>query len=234
MRLAEIIRSGQQRLLRRSGLANTIAWQRRHWDKELAMEAASSWEVLGYRWGDPQQPDDRLGNYRHVLELLQGSLNPDACVLEIGSYGGKWTQYMLSARKVICVDLFDRSFDMLRRRFGERENLQFYKTKGDELRGIASASVDLIFSMDTLVRVPLGAIRRYLCETHRVLASGGGMILHLPCDALDMSRRKVFTRLSQAWIDRMASEAGFRDHTIDLKTLRHGALLLGRKDGSAG
>ena len=230
-RVSRAVHHVRQSLLKRTGIVNTTAWQRRNWEKELAVEAARPWDVLGYSWGDPEATQDQFGNYRRVLDLLRGGLTRESCVVEIGSYGGKWTQFMLGARSVICVDLFERSAEVLRQRFGARENLRFYKTNGNELRWISSSSADVVFSMDTLVRVPARSIRKYLVEAHRILAPGGRTILHLPCEEVEMSRRRGFTPLSKAWVTRTASEAGFRTYQIDAETLKHGILFLARKDG---
>lgn len=126
-------------------IRNRVDYQRRHWAEQLASEDPADAELLGYRWGDPQSADDRLGNYLRVFHLLQEKIHPSTCVLEIGSYGGKWTQYMRGARKIICADLIETSFDFVRKRLGEGCHLEFYRTEGDELKGIPSDSVDLVF-----------------------------------------------------------------------------------------
>jgi SAM-dependent methyltransferase len=219
------------RFLTWSGITNRISWQRRNWSAELARETrAKDWTRLGYSWGgDPNNTDDRLGNYARVLELLKSRVGPDSCVVEIGSYGGKWTQHLLLAREVIAVDLFDLSHEVLRRRFHNPGNLRFYKTSGSELAGIAAGTAQCVFTVDSLVRVPRWAIERYLSEIHRVLARGGNAIVHLPCDDLEFCRNARFTSLSRAWIQQALTRAGFSSFELDADTLKHGILVLAQR-----
>jgi SAM-dependent methyltransferase len=222
------------RVLRKRLVRNQIGWQRRHWERQLALDDPYAVSAQELRWGTPGCASDRLGDYARVLKLLQEEITPSSRVLEIGSYSGKWTQHMSQARLVICVDLFEASFDFLKKRVGDRVNLEFYKTRGDELRGIAGHSIDLVFTMDTLMRIPRRAIRRYLTEIFRVLAPGGSFIVHLPCREMGFCRGMYFTSLSRHWIDRAVRRAGFHDYVMDSTTLHHGVLLLGQKSGAIG
>lgn len=231
MTIGERLRQARDAVLKRSGVLNTIGWQRRHWAAQLALEAAQGTARIGYAWGDPERADDPLGNYRQVREWLREALAGASCVLEIGSYGGKWTRYLLEVPRVICVDLFAEAFEVLRRRFGDRPNLVWYQTAGDELAGIASASVDVVFSMDTLVRAPRGSVRRYLAEISRVLSPGGRLLLHLPCQEIPFCRRKGFTPLSRRWTLETARASGIEVEALDDRTLRHGVLVRARKPG---
>ncbi len=212
---------------------NRPDWQREHWQHALSEEDPRDVSGLGHRWGNPTEPNGRLGNYSHVLELLRSRIDSSTTVLEIGSYGGKWTAEMGGSKKIICVDLFESSFDFLRRRFqGTDFNLEFYKTRGDELEGVSSGSVDLVFSMDSLVRAPKAAVGRYVSETHRVLCPGGELIIHLPCDDSPFSVGMYFTSLKRSEIDPMLRKAGFGNFSIDATTLKHGVIVMAAKEES--
>ena len=215
---------------KKTGLVNNTAWNRYHWKKYLEKEKSGSLKgAVGYDWGNPESADDRLGNYKKISFFLQEHINHHTRVVEIGSYGGKWTQYMSKAGHVTCVDLFEESFDFLKERIGTGMNLQFYKTRGDELEGIAAQSTDLVFSMDTFVRVPAGSIRKYFFEIFRVLKKGGEVLIHLPCREIPFCRRKAFTSISTDWIKRAAQEAGFEQFRLDFDILKHGILFFGSK-----
>lgn len=209
---------------------NKPDWQRKHWAAALDKESSNHTATIGYRWGNPINENDRLGNYRHVLDLLRSKTDPSTTILEIGCYGGKWTERMVGVQKIICVDLFDESFEFIRNRFKDGYNLEFYRTRGDELEGVGSETVDLIFSMDSLVRAPRRAIRNYFKEMHRVLRSGGEVVVHLPCQDSPMSVGMYFTSLSRGWIERVVTTSGFSRYSIDDTTLKHGLLVLGKKD----
>lgn len=91
-----------------------------------------------------------MGNYRKIK----------VDILDLGCVGGKWTQYMLKAHRIFCVDLCDKFFNYIRKNL-PCDNIKFYKTRGNELWGIEDNSIDFIFSMDALVRVKKKYIRAY-------------------------------------------------------------------------
>jgi len=221
-------RYGRLSIIRKRLTRNNPQWQSRHWAEQLRNEDPSSASRIGFRWGDPSAENDRLGNYRRIYTLLRESIGPDTCILEIGSYGGKWTEHMKGARRIICVDLFDYCFEFLRQRLPEYP-IEFYRTTGDELKGISSESVDLVFSTDSLVRAPKHAIRNYIGEMMRVLVPGGHVIVHLPCDDSPLSPGMYFTSISRKQIEKLFRNAGFAQTIIDMETLKHGALVLAGK-----
>lgn len=213
---------------------NTIAHQRDYWRGVLNAEvqharATGSWSDLGKSWGDPEsvQAVDSLGrslgDYATVLRRLRGLVTTGSDVVEIGSYGGKWTRYLLHARHLWCVDLQGESLMALSLRFGPTPNATFYCTPGDDLADVPTSSVDLVFSMDSLVRTPLDAIASYLAEFYRVSRVGGHVLVHLPWDDSPGSRERNFTRLSRPWL--LAHISQFRRADLDETTLKHGLLL---------
>lgn len=204
--------------------ANTLAHQRLHWAQELSNYDWESKEIFGNEWGDPNNPKDRLGNYLELKNQLVGLVTSATIVLEIGSLAGKWTQYLLHAKRIICVDINEVGFDYIRKKL-PCQNIEFYLTKGNELKGIPSESVDLVFSLDTLVRVERSYINAYIKESHRVLKGNGCLFLHLPCNLKEDSVRRGFTDLSKADIIQMCNKAGFVEVQVDLNILKHGVLL---------
>ena len=108
-----------------------------------------------------------------VKRYLRPYVTQDSVVLEIGPGGGRWTQYLLPARKVVVVELNPQFFDYLRERFGaDAAKLSFYETSGYELAGIDSDSIDFVFSFGTFVHLPPEGIDEYLGEIRRVLRPG--------------------------------------------------------------
>lgn len=217
--------------LKRTGIINRPWFNRRHWKNYLRREAGSPVEKVGCDWGNPEASDDYYGNYREVLRRLQENISPGAQVVEIGSYGGKWTQYMTGAGRVTCVDLFEESFEFLKKRLEGKCTLEFYKTSGDELKGIASDSADLVFSMDSFVRMPPRAVQGYFFEIFRVLKNGGKVLIHLPANDIPFCRRKKFTDISLDWIRNTAAVAGFKNFQLDDSVLKHGILFYAQKLG---
>ena len=97
---------------------------------------------------------------------------------------------------------------------------KFYKTKGNELNGFRFGRVDLIFSMNSLVRCPKIDIKKYLIEFYRVLRPNGSIYLDLPCNEMPRSVSNGFTSISRSEIFSMRKDIKF-----DLITLKHGIIL---------
>lgn len=203
---------------------NLTAYQKWHWKNELAKYNWNSAKLFGYDWGDPENANDRWGNYLEIKNRMLSHITPTTCVLEIGSLGGKWTQYLLHARQIICADINELGFEYIKKKL-PCDNTKFYLTKGDELHGIDDGTVDFVFSLDTLVRVPKKFIRRYFAEAYRVLKPGGIIFLHLPCTQKPVSRAKGFTRLSLKEIERYCQESNFENMVIDKNIIIHGIIL---------
>ena len=213
---------------------NTVTFQKSFWAKKIAESNNDKKNFYGYDWGDPNKNQTKdcdgklLGNYLYIKNhyLLPGIKG--AVVLEIGSGGAKWTQYMKQAKKVICVDLADEIFAYIKKRL-KWKNLEFYKTSGSELRGVKSGSVDLAFSMDSLVRTSKPLLKNYFSEISRVLKVGGKICLHLPCDEAAGSRMRDFVKLSTKDIESYCRNNSLKIIDIDNRSITHGVILLAEK-----
>ena len=183
---------------------------------------------FGYEWGDPDDQNDRHGDYLAVKKMLLKSISPEKVTLEIGALGGKWTRYLLESKKVIAVDVNNYFEKYLRRKFPRSNNIEFYIGNGDELTGISNKSVDFVFSIDTFMRVRSDYIWSYIKETARVLTDEGGAILHLPNDDLPVSKSRRFIPITTDQINNMAHKY-FSEFVIDSCTLLHGSLLIVKK-----
>ena len=155
----------------------SLEWNRK-WGAMIAgFRPSREEDHFGDRWGDPRLMKPLLAVRRRFVEPY---LAPDQTIVEIGSGGGRWTQYLLRrARQVIAVELNPESFGYLARRFPDHaDRLRFYPTSGYEMAGIDAGSVDLVFSFDCLVHVEPDGIAAYLQATERVLRPGGRAVLH--------------------------------------------------------
>jgi len=106
-------------------------------------------------WGKSVEEEEILGNYLKLRDELLIPNIKDKIVLELGCLDGKWSQYIIPyAKHSYLVDLSKEILPVLQTRLLKKGGeYTFYETKGFELDGIADNSIDLIFSMDTLVRV---------------------------------------------------------------------------------
>lgn len=206
---------------------NTIA-QRTFWQNhiETYLDQGCDIERYGYTWGDPEAADDPLGNYRWVLHKMLSWLDDDSTLLDLGSMSGKWLKYFLSAKKLVCVDINTAFIDVIRQRYAAHiDKFSFYQTTGNELHGIANRSIDIVFCMDTLVRVEKEFIADYFTEMERVVKDDGKLIIHLPCTDRKACTSRQFTHLSRPEITEICSRLK-RKYVILDNVLVHGVLVI--------
>lgn len=116
--------------------------------------------------------------YRVVQQYLRPFVQPDSVILEIGSGGGRWTDYLIAGRQVIVVEISAEFFDYLKAKFHDQtDKIRFYQTRDYELEGIMSASVDFVFSYGTFVHIDPEGIQAYLAEIARVLKPNGRIVI---------------------------------------------------------
>src|SRR5215213_8668759 len=155
----------------------SLEWNRK-WGPMLAeFEQGPDEPHWGDRWGDPETFEPLLEVRRRFVEPY---LRPGLDVLEIGSGGGRWTQYLLpAARRLVVVELNPESLDHLRRRFpAHADRIEFHRTSGYEMAAVPDGSIDLVFTFDVLVHVEPEGIAGYLGEIERVLRPGGRAVVH--------------------------------------------------------
>jgi cyclopropane fatty-acyl-phospholipid synthase-like methyltransferase len=172
-------------------------------------------EHFGDRWGCPESFTPLLEVRRRFIEPY---LVPGSTVLEIGSGGGRWTQYLRSAGRLIVVEFNPESFNCLRRRFPD---LRFtpYQTSGYEMDGVETASVDLVFTFDVFVHLEAEGIKAYLLEIERVLKPGGVAVVHYGDIRKEIARDNPgFSRMTRALMEELIAATRLRelDHDEDI------------------
>jgi ubiquinone/menaquinone biosynthesis C-methylase UbiE len=175
-------------------------------------------------WGFVDRINPALGDYSKIKNVLENKC-ANKNTLEIGCLDGKWSEVVIkNSLSLILVDLTDALLPLLKKKFGSK--ISFYKTSGNELTGIPSNSIDLIFSIDSLVRVPdKSYISDYLSDFKRVLTQGGEIFIHLPCHEIEGSKIRGFTKLSIKDISSFCSENNLKVIDLNTKILEHGVLL---------
>jgi SAM-dependent methyltransferase len=160
--------------------------------------------------------------------FVEPYLSPGQIIVEIGSGGGRWTQYLLrQARQVIAVELNPESFDHLVRRFPEHvDRLRFYPTSGYEMAGIPTGSIDLVFSFDVFVHVEPDGIAQYLAEIERVLRPGGRAVLHYGDVEKPIARANPgFSRMTRARMEELIARTRLSVLDHDTETVFHSNLV---------
>jgi SAM-dependent methyltransferase len=100
-------------------------------------------------------------------------------ILEIACGHGRVSRYLRPlCERLMCVDIVPRCVAATRAMFECDAGVAVHETDGMRLDCVADASVDLVFSWDSLVHADITVMRSYVGETRRVLRVGGAAFLH--------------------------------------------------------
>jgi SAM-dependent methyltransferase len=150
----------------------TIVENRERWQQHKWAQGGDEWSP-----GQSAEGTDILW-HRTVFPRVRSFLPTDT-ILEIGPGFGRWTQYLRHvSRRLILVDLSERCIDSCRHRFIDDDRIQYIVNDGTSLHEIEDASVDFIFSFDSLVHAEADAIGAYLHQAARKLKPGGAGFIH--------------------------------------------------------
>lgn len=165
--------------------------------KSFKRENPENEVYYGQRWGDPNTSKNLISiRERFVTPFL----DTEHTALEIGSGGGRWTQYLVNFKKLYCVDLNSCMFPYLSDRFGSYKNIYFIKTNGTDLPNIPENSVDYLFSFGTFEHLDTYLIKEYLLNFKKVLKPNANVVIHY-------SEKKKFTENDKKWLaDNTAEE----------------------------
>lgn len=154
----------------REGHPNSYRYQR-NWAKRYIN---SKDNLYSDSWGKVGCYNPGLGDYRKIsMDIRTFSIPYPKEVLDLGCLDGKWSIELAKYfHKVHCVGLTDTLHSLLAAKLKDKMGI-FYKTSGNELHGFEQKSIDLIFSMDSLVRCPHSDIINYFKEFFRILRVGG-------------------------------------------------------------
>lgn len=152
---------------------------------------------------------------------------PTGTILEIAPGYGRWTQYLHGlCERLMLVDLAENCIENCRRRFAEVSHIKYHVNDGRSLDMIEDASLDFVFSFDSLVHAGSDVLGSYLAQLATKLKPDGvGFIHHSNAGALKpfnaLSRRipaQLYGRLMRrgiavnltAWRDESMTAALFR------------------------
>jgi SAM-dependent methyltransferase len=190
------------RLIRRGGAAARLASRRLLWaleDHRLTAEQRRG--VLGpahRRWHGNSPTENRVrwsgwdwsaaGEEWSASEAWKRALIEDvlcrwiatgSVVMEIGPGAGRWSEVLLErASRLILVDVSERPLELCRQRFSAAANVEYVLSSGSDLPGVATGSIDAVWSFDVFVHVAPRDQAAYLDEIARVLAPGGVAVIH--------------------------------------------------------
>ena len=145
-----------------SASLNKLIWE--SWD----------WQAQGEEWTPSPEWKQSV-----IDRILKKHMPTSGTIVEIGPGGGRWTDELRQlADKLIAIDISEECLRVCQERFSACDNIEFVLTPGNELPGVADASVDAIWSFDVFVHINRNEVEAYAAEFARALKPGGVGVLH--------------------------------------------------------
>lgn len=148
-------------------VAENNAWWNQAYDwHESGDEWSRPWGGTNAQWHGSLRP--RLHRF---LPAGQG--------LEIACGYGRWTQFLKDeCEHLTALDLSDKCVSACQERFRDATNISYVVNDGTSLAMIDDASIDFVFSFDSLVHVDRATLDAYLAELARILTPDGVAFIH--------------------------------------------------------
>ncbi len=149
----------------------TIDENKRMW------ESGYDWSEGGDEWSKPWGGTRNV--WEHVIFPRIKPFLPARTIVEIAPGFGRWTQFLKDhCQRLIAVDLSSTCVDSCTRRFADHPHVVVTRNDGRSIPIAENASVDLVFSFDSLVHADEKTLGAYLQEIARVLAPKGAAFIH--------------------------------------------------------
>ncbi len=206
----------------------SIDWNRR-WAKNLIqyIKGGIGGDHYGDQWGNPEKRNDLIQVRR---KFLSGFVNQDTVALEIGSGGGRWTQYLLPCKEVICVEMNPEMFGYIRARFNNPPHLNYVVTHGSDLPSVPHDYVDFLFSFGVFVHIDFSIIAEYMKSIYPVMKQGGRIVLQFSNKKKpEAAKNPDFSDNSPERMQALFQKSGFRVDDVDDDLLIHSTIILGTK-----
>jgi SAM-dependent methyltransferase len=179
--------------------------------------------LYGLEWGDPDVVEPlKFIRDRYVLPYVDA--RHDA--VEIGPGGGRWTRYLVGFKKLYAVDYHQELLDELKRNFRRRGNISFVRNNGTDFPGIASGSIDYLFSFGTFVHLEFHLIEAYLAAIRSIVRARANIVIQYS------DKTKVMAQLNQGFAENTPARmreavqaAGFNILEEDTTSLWHSSVV---------
>lgn len=151
----------------------------RRWRSNSAAENRMKW--AGWDWTSRGEEWNESDEWKRSLidDVLCRWIPSDGVVVEIGPGGGRWSEVLIQrSSRLILVDVSERPLALCRERFSGESNVEYVLSSGRDLPGVASGSVDAVWSFDVFVHVAPADQAGYLDQIARVLRPSGVAVIH--------------------------------------------------------
>lgn len=169
----------EERLLTIEGRRGVLGRAHRRWTQHSAAANREVW--TDWDWGRSGEEWTASPEWKASLieDVLEPTMPSGGVLLEIGPGAGRWSEPLHQrARRLILVDLTDRTLELCRERLGNPDDLVLVRNDGASLPGVGDGSIDGIWSFDVFVHVAPLDVAAYLDDIARVLRPGALAVLH--------------------------------------------------------
>lgn len=205
----------------------SIEWNR-SWSSNLQQFKNGELPGTNYgdQWGNPSV-NEVLKTV--VKEYIYPYTDETKTVLEIGSGGGRWTQYFLKCNKIYCVDLNQEMLDYISDRYCNNDNLKLIKTDGTNLPGISENSIDFLFTFGTFVHLDFYIIEEYMKNIKNVMKNESYFSIQFSNKSKKLANENPdFSDNSPRKMNELLLSLGFKSVMINDHLLPHSTIISGK------
>lgn len=206
----------------------TIEWNR-GWTQNLSsyMRGEISGNHYGDQWGDPELREDLI---KFRKRFIHPFINEQHRALEVGSGGGRWTQYLLPFKEVICVELNPTMFNYLIDRFEEANHLQYITSHGSDIPFVPAEYVDFAMTFGVFVHLDICIIEEYLKSVHFTLKRGGQFVMQFSNkEKPSAANNPDFSDNGPEKMSSLLLENGYVINDIDDEIMEHSSIIRAEK-----
>lgn len=181
-------------------------------------------KIYGYQWGNPLET---TANFVPA-EFIGPYLANDSVVCEIGPGGGRYSQYLQSAKQLYLVEYNTEFFELLGTVLKDSTCEKIYvHSPGSSLPGIQDKSIDLVFSFDCFVHLDIPLIKGYLEEIKRVLKPSAVAVIHYADKTKPAAQAQGtnFSNTTPEIFRQLLDEFGFSIIKEDTARISHSAIV---------
>ena len=164
-------------------------------------------------------------NENYIRYLLKKNSKQYHTILDIGSYAGYFFDDYSCFNKIICADMFDESRKFIENKF--KKEFDFVLLNGHDFSNIESDSIDFVFSIHSLERVPRNVLIKYFNDINRITSKNSFVFMQVPDCFYYNSLDHNFTFISACKLQNLLSSF---ETTIDYTISTISPIIIGEKN----
>ena len=189
-----------------------------HWRKSLIDDKGSNWR-------GERKIFIKSDNENYIRYILKNSSKKYHTILDIGAYDGYFFDSYSSFNQIICADMFKESREVIKNKYDNK--FDFVLLNGNDFSNIKSDSIDFVFSIHTLNRVPRNILIKYFNDIDRITSKNSYVFLQVPDCYYHNSLNHNFTFISALKLKRLLPSF---ETTIDYTISTISPIIIGEKN----